>query len=93
MSSSQVVREMQRANVFKRDWRSVFGVFTVVLSAISGTAVLFYGVPEKDFKGRDHVFSGVQRYYKRKRDEFFGLPPATSANESKEAAPAGQEGK
>jgi hypothetical protein len=76
MPPPQVVRELQRTRVAQSlEWRRGFGVFTFFISCCCGVTVVFFGIPEKDFKGRDHVFSDLQRYYKRKRDEFFDVPP------------------
>ena len=80
----QVVRELQRSAALQRDWRKGFGVFTTVISTIAAISIVLFGVPEKDFKGRDHVFSSTQRLYKRKRDEFFGIPHDDESKDRKD---------
>jgi len=82
----QVVRELQRNTAAPvRDWRKGFGAFTFVISALSGAAVVLFGIPEKDFKGRDHVLSGLQRAIKRRRDEFFGVPTTETTSKPSKA--------
>lgn len=85
----QVVRELQRNTATPvRDWRKGFGVLSLMVSAASGVALILFGIPDKDFKGRDHVFSGIQRAFKAKRDEFFGVPVRTSSSSSSKSEPA-----
>ena len=48
-----------------------FALFTYVFTAVTTVAFVALAFPEKDEFGRDHVFSPINRYLVKRRDEFF----------------------
>ena len=71
---SGIIKELQRASLWKKEWQRGFTIFSYVVCTGLFFAVATFGVPEKDHRGNDHVFSAWQRFYKKERDDFFGVP-------------------
>ena len=74
-------------------WRRYLHGFTVLATGLTGLACVTVAFPEKDARGRDHVFSAPRRAFDRLVDELLGprrTPRAGSAPEpaSPAAAPA-----
>ncbi len=50
----------------------VFKLFTLAFTGVI-TASVVLTWPETDAKGREHAFTGIQRFVRRRRDAFFGV--------------------
>lgn len=59
-----------------------FALFTYVFTAVTTVTFVALAFPEKDEFGRDHVFSPINRFLVRKRDEFFEVDEGPSSKDS-----------
>lgn len=75
---SDIVKELVKDR-FKRVDRNVRINFAIKFFSVGCTALTIVAFGEKYANGKDHVFTPMYQLFRRKRNQFFGVPDDLTA--------------